>query len=133
MGPDYLFIAGGAVVVLVALAVLVRGLRTGSRKAPIDAALWACLAAGFFLQGFAPNLKVKQNAFVMPTPTAGSPSVSPKELVERDKTMKVLSALFTFTATVGLVMRYRYLFTSPSTPSGSESPAPVQPTETSRS
>lgn len=111
MGPDYLFLAAGGVAALVAFFFLARGFRAGSRGSWCDAALGACFAAGLLAQGLAPNLKVERNSFVVPPAVGAHSTVTPRELVDRERQMKLLSVVLTGAATVGLLIRHRGLLT----------------------
>lgn len=128
MGPDYLFIVSGGVVMVAALVIFIRGLLTRSAWARLDAVLWACLAAALLLQGFAPNLKVERNSFVISASANSRVPVSPRDLVERERKMKLISAVLAVVATAGLLVRHRKLLTnSPdsagvSTTKGAEAP-----------
>jgi hypothetical protein len=106
--PDYLFVTAGVLSVISAVIVTFRGIARG-RLLRLPALLWLSLGAGCFLQGFAPNLKVERNAFVMPVSTVAGNATNPRLLVERERQMKALGAVFLVLAAAGLLWQYRGL------------------------
>jgi hypothetical protein len=108
ISPDVLFIGAGVLATVGALVILVRGVAGRRRQLLLSALLWTFLAAGCFLQGFAPNLRVERNAFVIPVQDKRGP-VNPRLMVERERRMKLLATMFLAVAAAGLFLQYRGL------------------------
>jgi len=104
MRPDYLFVIAGAAAALVAALVLLSAVRRPARREWLRALLWTCLAAGLFIQGFAPHLEIRGRQFVIAA--SGGP-VDPKKLVDRERRMQLLSVILAGGAALGLLVSYR--------------------------
>jgi len=110
--PDYLFIGMGILVLCVAVALLAYSFRTRSRLDVLTSLLWACLGIGFLFQGFAPHFEIKNNKFIIPSLRSVKP-IDHAALVQRERRMQLLSALFTGGAALGLALRYRSVLIKP--------------------
>ena len=84
-----------------------------TRRIWLPGLLWACFAAGLLVQGFAPNLQIENQRFILPAQTSAGQVLDPRALVERERRMQWLSALLTGGAALGLALCYRELFTRP--------------------
>jgi len=69
----------------------------------LPAIFWAVFAMGLSLQVLVPHLKIEHHAFVIP-PALFLPgkTVSPSEIVERERILQSLSAILTIGGAVGL-------------------------------
>lgn len=105
MGNDYIFITAGVVSIGLAVIVLASGLRPGRRGEWLAGALWICFGIGLLVQGFAPHLRIEGRSFMLPT-SAGR-GLSPQQMLERDRTLQVLSLALTGGSAMGLAIRYR--------------------------
>jgi hypothetical protein len=119
MHPDYLFISFGIAALCAAAGFAFLAFRPAARRHGIPSLLWFFLGAGLLIQGFAPHLAVKEKQFVVPTSAVIDTGRTPKELIDRERYMQVLSAIFTCGATLGLAYCYRDLLFK----SGSSRPA----------
>ena len=117
MGPDYLFLFAAFAAGLLAVSGLLRSIRSRSHR--LSTLFWVCLTAGLSLQGLAPNLEVQGHFFVVNAPTDSTARFSPRAIVERERSMHLLSALLTGTAALGLALCYRELLTRPGHSAGS--------------
>ena len=111
MQPDPTFLVIGAAAGCLGLFLIGRALRQRSRADVLKGLLWACFAAGLLVHGFAPNLKIERNRFIVPH-EAVSGSVTPRDVVERERRMRLLSAVLVAGAALGLAFCYRGAFTS---------------------
>ncbi len=69
---------------------------------------WTIFCAGLLVQLLAPRLKVEHHAFVMPQAMiSGKQRIHPAELVARERTMQLISALLTLGGAIGLGIHYR--------------------------
>jgi len=74
----------------------------------LPAVLWAIFAGGLLVQGFAPRLKIKHNAFVIPPSLVSQGQrVDLEALMARERRMQLLSAVLTLTGALGLAFYYR--------------------------
>ncbi len=111
MKPDPLFIAAGTVVLGLVGYLALSILRSKQYHRGPGVLLWTLLGAGLLVQGFAPHLQVRHNAFVVPPALLASHSgLSPAELVARERRMQLLASLLTTGAAFGLAVYYRGLF-----------------------
>lgn len=79
------------------------------RRRWLGVMLWAIFGAGLLVQVLAPGLQIKNRAFVMP-PSPGSRaegSVSPADIVARERLMQSLAAILTLSGALGLAFHYR--------------------------
>jgi hypothetical protein len=79
-----------------------------SRRKALIFVFWSLFAAGLLIQLFAPHLKVSNGAFVIPEAlnVAGN-TISPQEIVGRERLMQFLSAVLTVSGALGLAFLYR--------------------------
>ena len=109
MEPDYLFVGAGIGAVCLAGYLVSTSFQPGRRGRRFGALLWILLGAGLLTQGFAPHLQIGHNAFVMPQLSRTS-TINPAALVARERSMQILSALLSGSATLGLAFYYRRSF-----------------------
>jgi hypothetical protein len=107
MKPDYLFIITGAGVSILATYLLGKSLFDNRKRSWLPALLWACFAAGLLVQGLAPHLKTENRRFQVPAPNSTNVVFNPKPIVERERSMNMLAALLTVSATAGLALQYK--------------------------
>ena len=107
MGPDYWFVAAGAIAVGVALVILAVALRRRDRRGLPKGSLWLTLGVGLLLQGFAPHVPIRDGAFAIPAVSEAARSVDPIGLVNRTRGMYQLSLLATLIGALGLAACYR--------------------------
>lgn len=111
MKHDLLFVVFGSAVLCGAVILALTGFRRAQRSRWPAAFLWALLGAGLLVQGFAPHLEIKGNAFVMPSSLLnGSQPLDPAALVALERKMQLLSCFLTVVATLGLAFQYRHSF-----------------------
>src|SRR5262245_37984017 len=113
MKPDNLFVIAGIAIVCMAVALRIRNHRRSGWGDGVACMLWTCLGAGLLVQGFAPNLRIERERFLLPTPSVAKARINPVELVKRERQMQTLSAVLTGGATLGLALRYRTLLSRP--------------------
>jgi hypothetical protein len=83
----------------------------------LPALLWAIFSAGLLVQAFAPRLKIKNNAFVMPPSLMSEgKDIRPAEIVARARRMQLLSGILTVGGALGLAFRYRRVLVRPCSP-----------------
>lgn len=81
------------------------------------ALLWAIFVAGLLVQAFAPRLKIKDNAFVMPPSLMSEgKDIRPAEIIARARGMQLLSAFLTLGGALGLAFHYRHVLVRPRSP-----------------
>jgi hypothetical protein len=117
MKPDPLFVGAGVVVAMYALFLILTSL-LGKVKSQswIPGLLWAVLAAGLLVQGFAPHLQIKNDSFVMSlNAVSGKNVLDPEGLVDRERLMQMVSAVLTSIAAIGLGVYYGRSFFQPQT------------------
>jgi hypothetical protein len=69
---------------------------------------WAAFATALLVEAFAPRLAITNNAFVMPPSlVAEGKQLRPAELVARERSAQVLSALLALSGALGLAFHYR--------------------------
>jgi hypothetical protein len=69
--------------------------------------LWAMFGAGLLVQGFAPRLKIKNNAFVIPPSLMSEgKDIRPAEIIALARRMQLLSSVLTFGGAFGLALSY---------------------------
>jgi hypothetical protein len=66
---------------------------------------WSAFAAGLLVQAVSPRLTIENRAFVIPLPAEGA-TVRPDEIVARERSMQVISAILTAGGALGLAYRY---------------------------
>lgn len=111
MGPDFLFVSFAGLSLIAAVAMAILAATRKSLRLAAGAALWLVLAAGLGTEGFAPNLQIDpagKSAFIIPEGVAANIS-SPADLVTRERRMKMLAALLTAGAAIGLGLYYKPL------------------------
>jgi hypothetical protein len=70
--------------------------------------LWAAFAAGLLVQTISPQLKVKNNKFVIPAALmSGTSEIRPDELIVQERTMQAISGILTLGSALGLAFHYR--------------------------
>ena len=118
MKPDPLFVSAGIAVGIWSAYVIVRAiLRKHDYSTMLAGALWALFAAGLLVQGFAPHLEIRNNAFVMPQSLiTGHQAIDPEALVVRAKSMGLLSAVLMCGGAIGLAIHYCRAFFGPQPP-----------------
>ena len=120
MQPDYLFITAGVAACCLAGFLALRGFRRERRQNGLAGLLWACFGAGLMLQGFSPHLKVERNRFIVPAALLEGARQTPKDIVDRERRMHLLSAILTVGAGLGLAWTYRDNFRRPERPQSAE-------------
>jgi hypothetical protein len=86
----------------------------GRRRAWLAVLPWAIFAAGLLVQAFAPRLKIRNNAFVVPPPVvAEGKDFRPGEMITRERRMQLLSGILTLGGALGLGFRYRHVLVRP--------------------
>jgi len=83
----------------------------GSRRKWQVIVSWSLFAAGLLVQPFAPHLKVSDGVFVLPDDALSDPgkTISPAEIVRKERIMQGLSALLVAGGALGLAFLYRDL------------------------
>jgi hypothetical protein len=80
---------------------------TVGRRKLLGVFLWGIFGAGLAVQAFAPRLKIENNAFVIPPALVSEgQTVSPAELIEKERRLQLLSALLTVAGALGLAFYY---------------------------
>jgi hypothetical protein len=110
MKPDHLFVTAGFATLGLTTAVLLCRFRRLGRREGIACLLWLCFGTGLLLQGLAPHLRTERQRFLLPSHSDSKPLTDPIGLIERERRMQLLSALFTSGAAAGLMLHYRVLF-----------------------
>jgi hypothetical protein len=78
------------------------------RARRLAALFWMTFGMGLLVQFFSPHLKIERNAFVMPSSVhAGVKTISPSEIVGRERTIQSISAVLTVGGALGLALHYR--------------------------
>jgi len=80
------------------------------RRVRLSLILWLTLATGLLVHAFAPNLKVRDNKFVLPSSLlSGKEEIHPDEIVTSERRMQALSAILTLGSAIGLSFYYRQM------------------------
>jgi hypothetical protein len=106
MGPDYWFVGMGIAAFAAGAAMLAGAVRRRNATSILKGSLWLVLAAGLLLQGFAPHVPIEGGSFKL-AELAGSASVDPIGLVNRERQMQLLSLILTVFGALGLAYSYR--------------------------
>lgn len=78
---------------------------------------WTLFGTGLLVQAFAPRLKVRNNAFVIPPSlTSEGKDIRPAEIVTRERRMQALSAMLTVGGALGLGFHFRRVLVRPRSP-----------------
>ena len=108
MRLDALFLTCGALALAVAVTLALGGLRAHRRPLFTAALLCALFGSGLLMQAFAPHLEIEGDKFVVPErDLSGKVIADPIRLVERDRRMKLWSALLLSISAAGLLILYR--------------------------
>jgi hypothetical protein len=79
-----------------------------NRRAWWAVLLWVALAAGLLVQAFAPQLKIQNNKFIIPSALlSGANEVRPDEIITRERRMQALSGILTLGSALCLGFYYR--------------------------
>jgi hypothetical protein len=93
----------------------IRPHKAGRRNRWLAVLLWSVFGAGLLVQGFAPQLRMINHAFVIPSSLiSNGKDIRPAEIVERERRMQLLSAILTAGGALGLALRYRRALVRPS-------------------
>ncbi len=93
------------------------GNKGSRRRRWIAVLLWAIFGAGLLVQAFAPRLKIRNGAFVMPTSRISEgKDIRPDEIVTRERRMQLLSGILTVGGALGLALFYRHVWVRPRSP-----------------
>ena|SRR5262245_35880380 len=78
------------------------------RKRWLPALLWVVFGAALVAQVLAPHLKISNSAFVIPPALiAEGKEFHPTEIIARERTLQVFSALLAASSALGLALHYR--------------------------
>jgi len=81
---------------------------TAARRKLLSVLLWGIFGAGLFVQAFAPRLKIRDGAFIIPPPLVSeAQEVNPAEIVKKERRMQLLSGVLTAGGALGLACYYR--------------------------
>jgi hypothetical protein len=87
------------------------------RRIALAVLFWTIFCTGLLVEAYAPNLKIRNHAFVIPPSLVSQKKeIDPAAIVARERKMQLLSGILTCAGAIGLAVHYRRLLVGQRSP-----------------